>query len=149
MQGSVVISCLYMLILLGLGNSYVKKSPIINLKRFRTFQYLSSATAANVGDSKKKIVFLGTPDVAAMSLELLCKGCDSHMYDIVAVVTQPPAPAGRQRKLTPSAVQIYAESQKLRVFTPEKAGDAAFIETLKSLTPDLCITAGCSCYLYI
>lgn len=95
----------------------------------------------------KKIVFLGTPDVAALSLKILHDererfASNDNEYEIVSVVTQPPAPAGRKRKLTPSDVQIMAENLKLpNVLTPEKAGEVDFIEKLKSLEPDLCITA--------
>ena len=95
----------------------------------------------------KKIVFLGTPDVAALSLKILHEEREKHAsnnneYEIVSVVTQPPAPAGRKRKLTPSDVQVMAEKLELpNLLTPEKAGEADFIEKLKSLQPDLCVTA--------
>jgi len=38
-------------------------------------------------------------------------------YAVIGVVTTPPAPAGRHLQLTPTPVQLYAESQHLPVFT--------------------------------
>ena len=106
--------------------------------------YSSSASSLY---AKKKIVFLGTPDVAALSLKILHNERNKYVseeneYEIVSVVTQPPAPAGRKRKLTPSDVQVMAEKLELpNILTPVKAGEADFIEKLTSLQPDLCITA--------
>jgi methionyl-tRNA formyltransferase len=62
-------------------------------------------------------------------------------FDVVSVVTQPPAPAGRKLKVTPSAVQAFAEERGLVVMAPEKARDPAFLEGLAGLEPDLCVTA--------
>ena len=86
---------------------------------------------------------MGSPSVAASSLESIVKASynpDSD-FEVVAVVTQPPAPSGRNKILTPSPVQVYAESQKIRLFTPEKANEQDFLQNLSSLSPDLCITA--------
>ena len=94
----------------------------------------------------KRVVFLGTPDVAARSLQLLHaaslekKGGADH-FDIVAVVSQPPAPSGRNKKLTPSAVHALAESLRIPLHTPDSAKDEAFLGMLEALSPDLCITA--------
>ena len=69
-----------------------------------------------------KVVFLGTPDVAAISLQLLhTAASSSSSFRIVSVVTQPPAPAGRNKKLTASPVQVAAETLGLPVLTPENA----------------------------
>lgn len=61
------------------------------------------------------IVFMGTPEFAVPSLRALHEAG----HKIVAVYTQPPRPAGRGQKETPSPVQDYAEAHKLPVFTPE------------------------------
>ena len=61
-----------------------------------------------------KIIFLGTPDFAVPALETLI---DSE-HDVVAVYSQPPRPAGRGKKLQPSAVQQVAEENNIDVFTP-------------------------------
>ena len=101
--------------------------------------------------STKRIVFLGTPDVAAKALELLVEGSKAGKngstdpnydgFEVVAVVSQPPAPAGRKMKLTPSPVQILAESLNIPVHVPAKARDEQFLAMLEELKPDLCVTA--------
>ena len=90
---------------------------------------------------RKKLVFLGTPECAARSLEILSTASSEVGYDLVAVVTQPPAPSGRNKKLTPSPVHILADKLQIPVLCPEKAKDPVFLESLRILQPDLCITA--------
>lgn len=68
-------------------------------------------------------------------------------FNIVAVVTQPPAPAGRNKKMTPSPVQVVAEQLSIPVFSPEKAKDEEFLSALQTIAPDLCITAAYGNYL--
>lgn len=93
-------------------------------------------------NNRKKIVFLGTPDCAAASLDILMKeSCRSSSFKISAVVSQPPAPAGRKQKLTKSPVHILAENNSIPVYFPEKAKNETFLQCLKEIQPDLCITA--------
>jgi len=91
----------------------------------------------------KRVVFLGTPDVAALSLQILSDAAKAktHDFELVAVVSQPPAPAGRNKKLTPSPVHILAEQLQLPLHTPETAKDDSFLSALEALQPDLCVTA--------
>lgn len=80
-----------------------------------------------------KIVFMGTPDFAVPSLEVLVE----NGYDVVGVVTVPDKPAGRGLKVSQSAVKQYAESKNLKVLQPEKLKDADFLAELGSLQADL------------
>lgn len=80
-----------------------------------------------------KIVFMGTPDFAVPSLEVLVE----NGYDVVGVVTVPDKPAGRGLKVSQSAVKQYAESKSLKVLQPEKLKDADFLAELGSLEADL------------
>ena len=93
--------------------------------------------------AKKSIVFLGTPDVAAKSLEMLVDASKEANadFEIRAVVTMPPAPAGRKKVLMPSPVHDVADRLKIPVMHPEKAKDPDFLEMLAGMNPDLCITA--------
>lgn len=70
-----------------------------------------------------RIIFAGTPDFAASHLAALLE----TEHDIVAVYTQPDRPAGRGKKLTPSAVKQLAIANDLPVFQPSslKSEDAA------------------------
>lgn len=61
-----------------------------------------------------RIVFAGTPDFAASSLQALL---DSE-HEVIAVYTQPDRPAGRGRKLTPSPVKQLALTQDIAVYQP-------------------------------
>lgn len=61
-----------------------------------------------------KIIFAGTPDFAAIALAKLL----TTAHEIVAVYTQPDRPAGRGRKLTPSAVKVLAQQHHLPLFQP-------------------------------
>lgn len=82
-----------------------------------------------------KIVFLGTPDFAVESLDLLVK----NGFNIVGVVTATDKPAGRGHKMLPSAVKQYAVEHGLHLMQPERLKDESFIEELRSLNADLFI----------
>lgn len=73
-------------------------------------------------DNKAKIIFLGTPEVAATSLETLVKESvkDDSVYDIVGVVTQPPKRRKRRGKVIPSPVGEMAEKLNTPMLCPEK-----------------------------
>ena len=70
-----------------------------------------------------RIVFMGTPDFAVASLDILVQ----HKYEIAAVVTAPDKPAGRGQQLHQSAVKKYAVEKGLTVLQPEKLKNPAFI----------------------
>ena len=57
---------------------------------------------------------MGTPEFAVPTLDALV----AAGHEVVAVYTQPPRPAGRGKKLTPSAVQSRAEELGLDVRSP-------------------------------
>ncbi len=80
-----------------------------------------------------RIVYLGTPEFAAASLQALVEGG----YNVVAVVTMPDKPAGRGHQLQYSDVKKYALSVGLPVLQPEKLKDEAFLEELRSYHADL------------
>ena len=73
---------------------------------------------------KKRVVFLGTPEVAASSLKRLYEESkkEDTLYEIVAVITQPPRRRKRQGQLEPSPVGKVAEDLGIPVLHPEKVG---------------------------
>ncbi|HEX7570747.1 MAG TPA: methionyl-tRNA formyltransferase, partial [Verrucomicrobiae bacterium] len=83
-----------------------------------------------------KIIFMGTAELSCASLEQLAR---DEKFSVVAVVTQPDKPKGRELKLTPSPVKILAEKLNLRVLQPLKARDEKFISELRELKPDLMV----------
>ncbi len=80
-----------------------------------------------------RIVFMGTPEFAVPSLELLLK----NKFNVVGVVTVPDKPAGRGLQLQQSAVKKFAVEHKLTVLQPEKLKDENFIRDLSSLKANL------------
>jgi methionyl-tRNA formyltransferase len=99
---------------------------------------------------KKRIVFLGTPDVAATSLQAIYEASllPGSLYEVVGVVTQPPKRRKRKGKPEPSPVGKLSEELGLTVLCPEKAKDVEFLDQLQDvIQPDLCITAAYGQYL--
>jgi len=82
-----------------------------------------------------RIVFMGTPAAAAVTLERLLESPDP----VVGAVTQPDRPAGRGQKTIPSPVRRVAEGRKIPVLTPEKIRDQHFFDALKSWAPELIV----------
>ena len=80
-----------------------------------------------------RIVFMGTPEFAVPSLDILVQ----NGYEVVGVITAPDKPAGRGLQLAYSPVKAYAISKGLNVLQPEKLKNPEFIEELKSLEADV------------
>ncbi|MBW8685054.1 methionyl-tRNA formyltransferase [Chitinophaga rhizophila] len=80
-----------------------------------------------------RIIFMGTPDFAVASLDILVQ----NGYNVVAVITAPDKPAGRGLQLQQSAVKQYALSKNLPVLQPEKLKNPVFLEELSALKADL------------
>ena len=104
----------------------------------------------STNEEKKRIVFLGTPEVAASSLQSIYEASTQpeSNFEVSAVVTQPPKRRKRKGKLEPSPVGKVAEDLGLHVLSPEKANEKAFLDHLAdTVRPDLCITAAYGQYL--
>ena len=86
-----------------------------------------------------KIVFMGTPDFAAVALEALYNA----NYEIEAVVTNPDKPKGRGMKMIASPVKEFALSKNIPVYQPIKIrNNEEFINQIKALKPDvICVVA--------
>lgn len=82
-----------------------------------------------------RIVFMGTPDFAAASLQKLI----DEKYDIAAVFTQPDKPRNRGMSLSFSPVKELALQNGLDVYQPTKLRDGSFTELLRSLKPDVLV----------
>ena len=83
-----------------------------------------------------RIIFMGTAELSCASLEKLA---GDKNVSVVAVVSQPDKPKGRELKLTPSPVKVLAENLNLPVLQPLKARDEKFIGELRALKPDLMV----------
>jgi methionyl-tRNA formyltransferase len=80
-----------------------------------------------------RIIFLGTPEFAVASLQILVE----NGWDIVAVITAPDKPQGRGKQLGTSAVKDYALSVGLPVLQPINLKSEAFLDELKSYNANL------------
>ncbi len=81
-----------------------------------------------------RIIFMGTPDFAVYSLDIL----HTAGYDIVAVITSPDKYGGRGRKtLIESDVKKYAVSKNLDILQPKNLKSPKFLDELRSYEADL------------
>jgi methionyl-tRNA formyltransferase len=85
-----------------------------------------------------RLVFMGTPELAATCLARLLVAPDS---EVVAVVSQPDRPKGRHLQLAPTPVKQCALAAGIPVLQPTKARDPGFLTALKALAPDLVVVA--------
>jgi len=80
-----------------------------------------------------KIIFMGTPEFAVVSLAHLIK----NNFKVVAVITAPDRPAGRGQKIRYSAIKEYSLTKGLKILQPTSLKDENFIAKLKELNADL------------
>ncbi|HSH93080.1 MAG TPA: methionyl-tRNA formyltransferase, partial [Roseimicrobium sp.] len=88
--------------------------------------------------SPLRLIFMGTAPLAAESLKALLR---EPSFQIMAVVTQPDRPKGRDLKLQPSAVKVVAQEHALPILQPERARQPGFLEELRAFAPDLIVVA--------
>lgn len=81
-----------------------------------------------------KVVFMGTPDFAVPSLEMLIE-----KHEVVAVVTQPDKPKGRGKKMVYPIIKEKALEHNITVLQPNKVREEEFIEVLKELNADIIV----------
>ncbi|MBE0442382.1 MAG: methionyl-tRNA formyltransferase [Psychrobacter sp.] len=106
----------------------------------------SSTLHSPLSTSRLKVVFAGTPEFAAISLESLISQQDVLNIEIVAVYTQPDRKAGRGQKLSASAVKEVALAHDIVVeqpitFKKSSTEGMAARQTLRSYQPDVMIVA--------
>ena len=82
-----------------------------------------------------RIVFAGTPEIAATVLEKLL----ATLHEVVGVYTQVDRPRGRGQHLGKSAVKVLAEAHDIAVFQPLSLKDPDAQASLAALNADLMI----------
>ena len=86
-------------------------------------------------NQKIKIVFFGTPDIAAKTLQTIV---NDNRYEVVGVVSQPDKPFGRKRIITPTPVKQVALDNSTPIFQPEKIRkNEEFLDNLRALNADV------------
>jgi len=84
-----------------------------------------------------RVIFMGTPEFAVPTLRALADAG----HEIVAAYSQPPRPAGRGKKLQPSAVQQAAEALGIAVRTPVSLKGADELAAFAALKADVAVVA--------
>lgn len=80
-----------------------------------------------------RIVFMGTPEFAVPSLEILVESG----FNVVGVITAPDKKAGRGQKVRMSAVKESAVKHNLKVLQPTNLKSPEFLAELKALNANL------------
>lgn len=84
-----------------------------------------------------RVVFMGTPELAARILDDLAGACE-----VAAVFTRPDAVRGRGKRAVPSPVGVLAEERGIPVHKPRTLKDPAVLALLEGLHPDaICVAA--------
>ena len=76
-----------------------------------------------------RLVFAGTPEPALPSLDAI----EGSGHELVAVLTRPDAPAGRNRRPQRSPVGPGADERGIEVLTPGHPREQSFVERLEPL----------------
>ncbi|MCR5824728.1 MAG: methionyl-tRNA formyltransferase [Lachnospiraceae bacterium] len=85
-----------------------------------------------------KLIFMGTPEIAASVLKSVI---DSGKHEIEAVVTRTDKPKGRGHEMDAPPVKKLALENGLVVLQPEKASAPEFIEKIREYAPDVIVVA--------
>lgn len=82
-----------------------------------------------------RLVFMGTPDFAAVSLRALIEA----NHDVCAVFTQPDKPVGRRQAMTSPPVKELAMEHGLPVYQPNTLKDGEAAKIIAALSPDVIV----------
>lgn len=80
-----------------------------------------------------RIIYMGTPEFAVPSLQILVE----NGFNVVAVITAPDKPKGRGQKVSTSPVKDYAVCKNIPVLQPTNLKNPEFIEELRSYEANL------------
>ena len=82
-----------------------------------------------------RILFMGTPQFAQMSLKALVE----DKREVVCVITQPDKPKGRGYEMAMPEVKVYALEKNIPVYQPDTLKDGAILPILEEYRPDVII----------
>ena len=80
-----------------------------------------------------RILFMGTPDIAAASLAAILEAG----HEVCGVFTRQDKPVGRKQVLTAPPVKVLAESKGIPVYQPRTLRDEAVQADIRALAPYL------------
>ena len=82
-----------------------------------------------------RIIFMGSPSFAVPSLEAI----HASNHKVLAIVTQPDRPVGRNLKIQPPPIKITAQSLGIPVFQPTTTKTQEFVDQMAALKPDILV----------
>ena len=82
-----------------------------------------------------RIIFIGTGEIGAPTLQALQKS----EHEIVAVLTQPDKPVGRDQRIEASPIKKAAAQMKMPILQPARIKDRQAIEQIRALQPDVIV----------
>ena len=82
-----------------------------------------------------RIMFMGTPEIAATCLDSLIKAG----LDVSAVITREDKPRGRGNVMTPTPVKSLALENGIPAYTPKTLRDEEFAALFESIAPELIV----------
>ncbi len=82
-----------------------------------------------------KIMFMGTPDFAAVTLKTFCE----RGYNVAGVVSQPDKPKGRGMNIEPTPVKKVALEYNIPTFQPDSLKNGELQPFLEEINPDIII----------
>lgn len=85
-----------------------------------------------------KLVFMGTPEIAASVLESII---ESGKHEVLAVVTRADKPKGRGHEMDAPPVKKLALEHGITVLQPEKVGAPEFIDSVRAMAPEVIVVA--------
>src|SRR2546423_4974930 len=82
-----------------------------------------------------RIVFIGTGEIGVPSLRALQKS----EHELVAVLTQPDKPVGRDQKITRPPIKAALAGSTMSILQPARIKDSQAIEQIRALAPDIIV----------
>ncbi len=89
--------------------------------------------------NRTRVVMLGTKDFAVPTFAAILDRPDE--IEVLALITQPDKPQGRKQEIITSPIKALAVERGLRVEQPESINSPEGVALLRSLAPDLLVTA--------
>ena len=82
-----------------------------------------------------RIVFIGTGEIGVPILKALL----NSEHEVIAVVTQPDKPVGREQRIEPPPIKKAIAETRIPILQPAKIKDPRTIEEIRGLTPDVIV----------
>src|SRR5260370_22229455 len=82
-----------------------------------------------------RIIFIGTGKIGAPTMQ----GLQKAEHEMVAVVTQPDKPVGRDQRIEASPIKKVSAQMKMSILQPERIKERQAIEQIRALQPDVIV----------